>query len=215
MLSIRGQKNVSDLSTPWKYVPKVVPYDPETNPSGPISFATAENARVQSEIAAFANKVTIPPQAFRYPYCYLPPLNKAVATHVNEYFNPFTLVQEEEVRVIAAATALHHVLAYSLAEPGEAILTSKPYYGRFEIDFAYEAGVSVVAAETDHEECFKEKVVEKFEDALRRSKEGGVQVKCVLLVNPHNPLGKFCSFLPAYTIFCFINILTSICILDE
>lgn len=109
--------------------------------------------------------------------------------HINEFFSPYRPLSSSDVKITAAATALHDILAYSLAAPGEAILTSKPYYGRFEIDFANKAHVRLVGAETVHEECFAEEVVEGFERAWVKSEEDGVKVRALLIVNPHNPLG--------------------------
>lgn len=95
----------------------------------------------------------------------------------------------DDIKITAAATALHDILAYSLCGRGEAILTTKPYYGRFEIDFGNKAGVKLVAADTDHENCFKESVVESLEKNLIQSRKEGIAVRALLIVNPHNPLG--------------------------
>lgn len=135
------------------------------------------------------NKVHIPDTAFRYAYCAAPRLPAALATHFNDYFDPHTPITGEDIKVAAAATALHDILAYSLCAPGEGILTSKPHYGGFVLDFELKAGVKLIAAETDHETCFDEGVVAFFEERLRTSREEGVVVKAVLIVNPHNPLG--------------------------
>jgi 1-aminocyclopropane-1-carboxylate synthase len=136
-------------------------------------------------------QVHLPAAAFRYAYCTAggPRLPAAFAAHVNEYFDPYTPVRGEDVKVAAAATALHDVLACSLCGVGEAILTTRPYYGRFEIDFGNKAGVRVVAADTDHESCFDESVVHALEEKLEESRLEGVRVRAVLIVNPHNPLG--------------------------
>lgn len=136
MLSTRGHSNADQLDIPWRFLPTTKPYDPDNYPEGVISFATAENALVQKELEDFANKVHIPGQAFRYAYCTGggPQLPSAFATHMNEYFNPYKPISGTDIKVTAAATALHDILAFSLAAPGEGILTSRPYYGRFEID---------------------------------------------------------------------------------
>lgn len=68
-------------------------------------------------------------------------------------------------------------------------MTSRPVYGRFELDFGNRADVSVVYADTDAENVFDEDVVDKFEDALVKSEAAGVKIRAVLIVNPHNPLG--------------------------
>lgn len=70
-------------------------------------------------------------------------------------------------------------------------------YGRFEIDFGNKAGVKVVAADTDHENCFDADVVETMERKMEESEREGVKIGAVLIVNPHNPLGTY------RIVFCF------------
>ena len=113
----------------------------------------------------------------------------ALARHLNEYFEPHEPLVGDDIKVTSTATALHEVLAFSLAEPGDGILTSRPYYGRFELDFGNKAGVKVVAPETYAETCFQPGVVHAFEEALVRSNTNGIRIRALLVVNPHNPLG--------------------------
>lgn len=186
-LSPRGQANAAQLSIPWRFA-KPHSYDPIINPSGLISFATAENCLIQQELHDFVSKVPLPVAVLRYAFSTGggPRLPTAFANHVNEYFAPSKLVRGEDVRITAAATALHDVLASSLCAEGEGVLTSRPYYGRFEIDFGNKAGVQLVPVDTDHESCFETDIVEAFE---RKLKETEVRCKAVLIINPHNPLG--------------------------
>ncbi|KAF2623960.1 putative aspartate aminotransferase [Macroventuria anomochaeta] len=191
VLSPRGQANADQLSIPWRFA-KSHTYDSVTNPTGLISFATAENCLFQEELHDFISKIQIPSAALRYAFSTAggPRLPSAFATHVNEYFAPYWEVGGTDVRVTAAATSLHDVLAYSLCKEGEGILTSRPYYGRFELDFGNKAGVKLVSVDTDHEECFGEGVVQAFEEAFKENETRGVKIRAVLIVNPHNPLGK-------------------------
>lgn len=94
------------------------------------------------------------------------------------------------IQVVGAATAMHDVLAWAVADPHDAVLTSRPVYGRFELDFGNKSQVRVVYAPTEAENSFQDDVVEKFEEALVQSRKAGVDVKMLLIVNPHNPLGK-------------------------
>jgi 1-aminocyclopropane-1-carboxylate synthase len=73
-------------------------------------------------------KVHNPSAAFSYAYCTAggPRLPAAFAAHMNEFFNPHTPISPSDVKVAAAATALHDILAYSLCAPGEGILATKP-----------------------------------------------------------------------------------------
>ena len=113
----------------------------------------------------------------------------ALAVHLNEYLEPHTPIQAEQIKVTGSATPMHEILAWGLADPGDGIMTSRPVYGRFELDFGNRAEVKVVYADTDAENCFDENVVDKFGDTLRESEEAGVKVRAVMIVNPHNPLG--------------------------
>lgn len=191
-LSARGQTNAAQLSIPWRFA-KSHTYDPTTNPNGLISFATAENHLIRKELHDFVTRVPFPPSALGYSGSTAggPHLPFAFAAHINEYFSPHRTVEGSDVRVTAAATGLHDVLAYSLCDVGEGVLMSRPYYGRFEIDFGNKAGVSVVAVDTDHEGCFEEGIVEAFERQLKESEAEGVRIGAILVVNPHNPLGTF------------------------
>lgn len=113
-----------------------------------------------------------------------------MAVHLNEYLQPCEPITADDIKVTGAATPMHEILAWGLADPGDGILTSRPVYGRFELDFGNRAQVDVVYADTDAENCFDEDVVEKFEEALVRSEAQGVKIKAILIVNPHNPLGE-------------------------
>ncbi|KAM5377331.1 hypothetical protein ACJZ2D_005150 [Fusarium nematophilum] len=119
-----------------------------------------------------------------------PRFPKALAVHLNEYLQPHSPIAPEMIQCVGAATAMHDILAWGVANPGDGILTSRPVYGRFELDFGNKSQVRVVYAETDARNAFQDDVVERFEEALVRSRNTGVNVKMVLIVNPHNPLGK-------------------------
>ncbi|KAK7433176.1 hypothetical protein QQZ08_000107 [Neonectria magnoliae] len=192
LLSKRATETVDALDVPWRFAPRGE-YDPESNPSGLISFATAENALVTDDVVAFANKhTTLSPESLLYRGSTAggPRFPAALAAHLNEYLAPHTPIAADAVQCVGAATAMHDVLAWAVADPGDAVLTSRPVYGRFELDFGNKSRVRVVYADSDAEDCFDEGVVGRFEEALRRARGEGVEVKMVLIVNPNNPLGK-------------------------
>ena len=108
---------------------------------------------------------------------------------MNDHFDPYERLTGDDVKATSAATALHEILAFSLAEADEGILISRPYYGRFELDFGNKAELKVVAAETYAETCFNPDVVDAYEKALVDSNAAGVPIRALLIVNPHTPLG--------------------------
>ncbi|KAM5348795.1 hypothetical protein ACJ41O_008618 [Fusarium nematophilum] len=191
-LSRRATEAVGGLDLPWRFAPRA-DYHPDDNPSGLISFGTAENALVTEELKEFVDKnVTISLDDFLYRGSHAggPRFPKALAVHLNEYLQPHSPIAPEMIQCVGAATAMHDILAWGVANPGDGILTSRPVYGRFELDFGNKSQVRVVYAETDARNAFQDDVVERFEEALVRSRNTGVNVKMVLIVNPHNPLGK-------------------------
>ncbi|KAL6404860.1 hypothetical protein AUP68_11692 [Ilyonectria robusta] len=191
-LSQRATQTVRTLDLPWRFAPRAQ-YDPDNNPSGIISFATAENALVTDDVVDFAKKhATISAEHFLYRGTQAGGIRfpRALAAHLNEYLQPHAPITPDMIQCVGAATAMHDILAWSVADPGDGVLTSRPVYGRFELDFGNKSQARIVYADTDAENCFDETVVERFEEALERSNVEGVKVKMVLIVNPNNPLGK-------------------------
>ncbi|KAJ5296030.1 hypothetical protein N7508_010851, partial [Penicillium antarcticum] len=192
MLSSRGHRNVQELGVPWRFS-HTQTYDPETNPTGLISFGLAENKPMRAEIAKYINeKVTFTEDSISYRSSAptAARLPAAAATHLNNILSPNVPIQSEDVVVADSATSLGNMLGYSLAERGDGILVNRPVYGRFELDYGVEAGVEVVYADTAPEEAFSPASVDKYELALEAARERGMWIRAVLLVNPHNPVGR-------------------------
>jgi aspartate/methionine/tyrosine aminotransferase len=113
-----------------------------------------------------------------------------MAAHINEHFRPFVPTKAGDIITGSALTAIHEVLGYSLGDPGDGILVSRPVYGRFELDFGNTDGLKMVYADMDGIDPFAPEAVPKYEEAFERSKRKGTKAKAVLIVNPHNPLGR-------------------------
>ncbi|UKZ58134.1 hypothetical protein TrVGV298_011999 [Trichoderma virens] len=179
MLSQRISRTSADLDAPWRHTPRFQKYDP---------------ALVTNELEQFANSanVHIPGAAFMYGYSTAggQRFPKALATHLNEYFHPFKPLTGNDILATGTATALHEILAFSLGDPGDGILLSRPCYGRFELDFGNKAEMPIVWADSNAENCFKPEVVKYLEEKLLESNAAGTKIKALLIVNPHNPLGR-------------------------
>ncbi|KAH8668544.1 pyridoxal phosphate-dependent transferase [Xylariales sp. PMI_506] len=190
-LSQRGKVIANYLDVPWGY-PSPGDYNAQTNPEGLIAFSTAENMLVTEELGQFAQNVRISAEAFGYRFSMAggPHFPKVLAVHLNEYFKPYAPLTGDEILVADTATALNEMLGFALAEPGDAILVSRPMYGRFELDFGMKAGVEILYADTHARTCFEPSVVQHYEAAVARTAERGTRIRAVLIVNPHNPLGK-------------------------
>ncbi|KAJ5505439.1 Pyridoxal phosphate-dependent transferase major region subdomain 2 [Penicillium expansum] len=192
MLSSRGSENVSELAKPWRFS-LTQTYDPEKNPTGLISFGMAENKPMRAEIAKYINEKVAFTQdsvSYRSSAPTAARLPAAAAVHLNNILNPHTPIYPDDIFVADSPTSLGSMLGYSLAEPEDGILVSRPVYGRFELDYGVESGVKMVYADTSVEEAFSPASVEKYELALKAAKEQGQKIRAVLLVNPHNPVGR-------------------------
>jgi 1-aminocyclopropane-1-carboxylate synthase len=96
----------------------------------------------------------------------------------------------------AAATSLHDLLAWALADAGDGFLMGAPVYGRFEIDFTQKSQVKPVYVHLDPETCLAAQHVDKFEEALAKAESEGTKIRAVVIVNPNNPLGIFLLYTP-------------------
>ncbi|CAF3506030.1 unnamed protein product [Fusarium graminearum] len=153
----------------------------------------AERALVTDQLKEFADKsVTISNEDFLYRGSHAggSRFPTALAAHLNEYLTPSSPITPDMIRCVGAATAMHDILAWGVADPGDGVLTSRPVYGRFELDFGNKSQAKVVYSDNKTEEAFQDGIIDHFEEALLRSSEAGIHVKMVLIVNPHNPLGR-------------------------
>ncbi|KAF4124475.1 Aspartate/methionine/tyrosine aminotransferase [Geosmithia morbida] len=179
LLSRRGGTTVASIDRPWRFAPRG-DYDADTNPKGLVSFGTAENVRFNGQELLYRGSS---PASTDFP--------DALANHLNEYLEPHSPIRPDQIECSDSATAMHDTLAWALANSGDAFLTSRPVYGRFEIDFFNKAGVRVEYADTTADGCFDESVIDKFEETLADCTRRGVSIKAVFIVNPHNPLGTY------------------------
>ncbi|KAB8199848.1 pyridoxal phosphate-dependent transferase [Aspergillus parasiticus] len=192
MLSSRGIKKAELPKIPWRYAPPHT-YNKESNPAGLISFGMAEHIPMRTEIAKYINnKITFTEDSVGYGSSSTTPnrLPNAVASHLNNILTPLSPIEPETVIVTSGITAIGSMLSFALAEPTDGILISRPVYGRFELDYGVEADVQIVYADTDPEEAFTPAVVDKYEAALKRADDEGTKIRAVLIVNPHNPVGR-------------------------
>lgn len=85
------------------------------------------------------------------------------------------------------------MVAYTLANPGDGILVGRPLYSAFANDFYARSKVSVVGVAFGGESPFAKSCVGFYEQALREWNErpGESRVRALVIVNPHNPLGRF------------------------
>ncbi|KAF2667800.1 putative aspartate aminotransferase [Microthyrium microscopicum] len=195
-LSQRGAKSAALQHVPWRFAPGGNNrYDKDKNPTGVVAFATAENNLVQDELVKYVNdNITFQATDFLYRGSTNggAKFPKAMASHINAFFKPFSPVQASDLITTSGLTPMHHLTALSIGDPGDGILVGRPIYGRFELDFGNVAGLKIVYADMDGVDPFGENgdVIERYEIAFEKALKSGIKVKAVMIVNPNNPTGR-------------------------
>ncbi|KAM5494530.1 putative secondary metabolism biosynthetic enzyme [Microsporum canis] len=194
MLSTRGKKLTGILDEPWRaLLDGKTEYDAQSNPSGLLSLSTAENPLMHEELTAYVNsKLQFDKSVWSYGSSAGggKKFPAAMAGHINRYFDPYMPVKSSEVLATNSIPSLNELLAFTLADEGDGILISRPIYGRFKFDWGTRPGLESIYANTEVLEGFTPAAVEKYEEALLAAKAKGINIRVLIIVNPHNPLGR-------------------------
>ncbi|KAE8699863.1 1-aminocyclopropane-1-carboxylate synthase [Hibiscus syriacus] len=113
-------------------------------------------------------------------------------------------IRSEWIVMSGGATGAHEILAFCLADPGEAFLVPTPYYPEFDRDLKWRTGVELVPVVCESANDFKI-TIDALEAAYEKAQESKLQVKGLLITNPSNPLGTFMDKDTLKNIISFIN----------
>ena len=172
----------------------------EKNPQGSILMAVAENhqnyAALQRRLAACSDK--------RGDTCGytsmngLPRFRAALAGFLPQLLAPGLHLDADNFCVSAGCSALLDNLAFSLCEPGDAVLVPSPMYGAFRSDCRLKAGAVVVPCPTD---VGRPQVVDgtsltplqvtpaALQAGFDAAVKGGHKPRLLILTHPGNPTG--------------------------
>lgn len=144
---------------------------------------------VQSPNFLFQVSIDAVVYTYRYGAGGGPYFRKAMAAFLNNYFQPHSPVHPDDIVGAAGVTAILEMLAFGIADAGDAILANRPIYGRFEVDVAVKARVKIIYANMEGVDPLSEGAVAMDEKACVETAKRGVRIVALLLSNPHNPLG--------------------------
>lgn len=133
-------------------------------------------------------------------------LRSAMAKHLNRHFHPAQAIDAEEITFTAGVTNINEVCALVTCDPGEAIMLGRPIYGPFSKDFVMRTGLVfrsrcirqsnssyrvnleyVSVGDTDQ---FSPDCIAGYEAGFEDAKARGVNIKALVICNPHNPIGE-------------------------
>ncbi|GAA6059750.1 hypothetical protein JCM10212_001958 [Sporobolomyces blumeae] len=179
----------------------------DSNPRGYINLGVAENSLcVEWLIDYFEKHFSLNYSDFTYGTS-LSGSNRLFAALRNlfgEYFHALRPVEREHIITGTGASTVIDLLVSTIADEGEGILVARPFYNGFATSFGCRNGVRAVGVELNEGTEARVEAIEAYEAELERSRNNGVEIRAVMLCNPHNPLG-FCyprETLLAYARFC-------------
>ncbi|XP_073001888.1 1-aminocyclopropane-1-carboxylate synthase-like [Typha latifolia] len=156
------------------------------------SICTAEGASEFKRIANFQD------------YHGLPEFRQAIANFMGKVRGGRVKFDADRVVMSGGATGAQEILAFCLADPGDAFLIPTPYYPAFDRDFRWRTGVQLLPIHCSSSNGFK--VTEAaLESAYEEAQMANIRVKGVLIANPSNPLGTTMDERTLTTLLTFTN----------
>ncbi|CAN4077665.1 unnamed protein product [Withania somnifera] len=156
------------------------------------SICTAEGAEDFKDIAIFQD------------YHGLPEFRQAVARFMEKVRGDRVTFDPHRIVMSGGATGAHEMLAFCLADPGDAFLVPTPYYPGFDRDLRWRTGVQLFPVVC--QSCNDFKVTRTaLEDAYEKAQESNIKIKGLLINNPSNPLGTLLDKDTLRDIITFIN----------
>ncbi|KAE8694323.1 1-aminocyclopropane-1-carboxylate synthase [Hibiscus syriacus] len=156
------------------------------------SLCTAEGVNKFKEAALFQD------------YHGLPEFRQAVAKFMGKVRGDRVKFDPNRIVMSGGANGAHEMVAFCLADPGEAFLIPTPYYPGFDRDLRWRTGVELVPVVCESANDFKI-TIDALEAAYEKAQEANLRVKGLLITNPSNPLGTFMDKDTLKNIISFIN----------
>lgn len=125
-------------------------------------------------------------------------LREEVAKFLSDYCCSPKPLKPKNVVVMNGCGSLFSALAATLCDPEDAILIPSPFYGVITEDVGLYSSVKLhhvplYSQPTGSDVRPFQLTVEKLENSLKEAKKEGLNIKALILLNPHNPLGEVYS----------------------
>ncbi|KAK9783288.1 putative Aminotransferase class I/classII domain-containing protein [Seiridium cardinale] len=174
-------------------------FDPESEPDGIINLSGASNVLMKDWMDRFIEENThkLPLQEM-LSYGAVsggPGLLKAMAAFFNRHFRPSSLLTKEHIIAANGVTSLIDLIAWTLCNPGEAIIYPTPTFYMLDYDITVRSDVKAVPVSCSH---IHDQFVSSSVDALVAALEAavdvqakqGVRCRVLFVCNPANPQGR-------------------------
>ena len=166
------------------------PWHPETSPSGYVNLGVAENTLVHNRlIAKIKSEFDMTSSALTYGDGQKR-LKRAAARFITRNFNAQSPLTADHVAVTNGCTTAIQNLSWALANPGDVFLIGRPFYGGMPTDVERRTGVTLRPVSFGAVDPTSVAAVQIYEEELLHLQEQGKRVAGLIIVNPHNPLGR-------------------------
>nr|AJT35544.1 1-aminocyclopropane-1-carboxylic acid synthase [Hevea brasiliensis] len=192
------------------------PYHPTKNPDGVIQMGLAENQLCFDLIQEWLKNnpkasicTTEGAEEFRdiaifQDYHGLEEFRIAIAKFMAKGRGDRVTFDPDRIVMSGGATGAHEMIAFCLADPGDAFLVPTPYYPGFDRDLRWRTGVQLFPVDCESSNYFKI-TREALEYAYEMAQLDNIRVKGLLITNPSNPLGTILDRETLKSIVNFIN----------
>ncbi|GMI76432.1 1-aminocyclopropane-1-carboxylic acid (acc) synthase 6 [Hibiscus trionum] len=192
------------------------PFHPIDRPEGVIQMGLAENQlcfdvikkwlvkHPEASLCSAQGVTKFKEAALFQDYHGMPEFRRAVAKFMGKVRGDRVKFDPERIVMSGGATGAHEMVAFCLADPGEAFLVPTPYYPGFDRDLKWRTGVELVPINCESSNSFKI-TREAMEAAYVKAQEANLRVKGLLLTNPSNPLGTILDRDTLKNIVSFVN----------
>nr|XP_057930673.1 1-aminocyclopropane-1-carboxylate synthase-like protein 1 [Doryrhamphus excisus]XP_057930674.1 1-aminocyclopropane-1-carboxylate synthase-like protein 1 [Doryrhamphus excisus] len=120
-------------------------------------------------------------------------LREEVAKFLTYYCRSPKPLKADNVVVINGCSSIYSCIAAVICDPKDVILIPSPFYGVITEDLQLYSDVKLfhvpLGCENEGSQIFH-LTVSKLEEGLQRAKHEGVNIRALILMNPHNPLAE-------------------------
>lgn len=192
------------------------PYHPTENPLGVIQMGLAENQlcfdliqewlvnNPRASICTTEGINDFKEIAIFQDYHGLPEFRNAIAKFMAKVRGDRVTFDPDRVVMSGGATGAHEMMAFCLADPGDAFLVPTPYYPGFDRDLRWRTGVKLLPVICKSSNNFKITRA-ALDEAYQKAQESNIRVKGLLITNPSNPLGTILDRDTLISLVNFIN----------
>ena len=108
-------------------------------------------------------------------------LRSALSVYFNDRFNPFKRVQPDQIIVTSGVTGILDLISLAITDDGDGFLVGRPVYHHFSKDLTVRAKAKMIPVSSEGKDPMGEAMVEQFEKELLKQKQGGINVKAIVL----------------------------------